>query len=213
MAIELGLLLFLCKGLVLGFCIAAPVGPVGLLCIRRSITSGRLAGLATGLGAATADACYGAVAGFGLTRVTAFMVGERTWLALLGGVFLCALGIHIMRTHPDAMHTGSREPRIHSAYLSALAITLTNPMTILAFVAAFAGLGLAVARDYLAATALVIGVFVGSGIWWLLLSAFASRLRDRFDPHWLQRVNWVSGALLVVIGLGVLASLRHWMIQ
>ena len=207
------LLLFLCKGLVLGFSIAAPVGPIGLLCIRRSITAGRWAGLATGLGAATADACYGAVAGFGLTRVTAFMVGERTWLSLLGGLFLCWLGVRIMRTNPDPGQLGSGEPRIHSAYLSALAITLTNPMTILAFVAAFAGLGLAVARDYLAATALVVGVFVGSAIWWLLLSAFAARLRDRFDPHWLRRVNWVSGALLVVIGLGVLASLRHWMMQ
>ncbi len=213
MAIELGLLLFLCKGLVLGFCIAAPVGPVGLLCIRRSIISGRLTGFVTGLGAATADAVYGAVAGFGLTRVTAFMVGERTWLALVGGLFLCILGIRIMRTHPDAMQLGASEPRIHSAYLSALAITLTNPMTILAFVAAFAGLGLAVARDYLAATALVLGVFVGSGIWWLLLSAFAVRLRERFDPQWLQRVNWVSGALLVAIGFGVLASLRRWVMQ
>ena len=213
MAKELELLLFLGKGLVLGFSIAAPVGPVGLLCIRRSIISGRLTGFVTGMGAATADAVYGAIAGFGLTRVTAFMVGERTWLALVGGVILCVVGVRIMRTHPDNLQLGAEEPRIHSAYLSALAITLTNPMTILAFVAAFAGLGLAVARDYFAAVALVSGVFVGSGIWWLLLSAFAARLRDRFDPHWLQRVNWVSGALLAIIGLGVLASLRHWMMR
>lgn len=213
MARELGLLLFLCKGLLLGFSIAAPVGPVGLLCIRRSMISGRLTGFVTGLGAATADALYGAVAGFGLTRVTAFMVGERTWLALAGGLILCVVGIRIMRAPPHDMQLGAEEPRIHSAFLSALAITLTNPMTILAFVAAFAALGLAVARDYLAAVALVLGVFVGSGIWWLLLSAFAARLRDRFDPHWLRRVNWVSGALLVVIGLGVLASLRRWMMQ
>ena len=172
-----------------------------------------MAGLATGLGAATADACYGAVAGFGLTRVTAFMVGERTWLSLFGGLFLCWLGVRIMRTLPDPVEKAAREPRIHSAYLSALAITLTNPMTILAFVGAFAGLGLAVAHDYLAAVVLVTGVFVGSGIWWLLLSAFAARLRDRFDPQWLRRVNWVSGALLVLIGLGVLLSLREWMMQ
>lgn len=213
MAIEWGLLLFLCKGLVLGISIAAPVGPVGLLCIRRSIISGRRAGLATGLGAATADACYGAVAGFGLTRVTAFMVDERTWLSLLGGLFLCWLGVRIMRAQPDPLEKTAREPRIHSAYLSALAITLTNPMTILAFVGAFAGLGLAVAHDYVAAAVLVTGVFIGSGIWWLLLSAFAARLRDRFDPQWLQRINWVSGALLVLIGLGVLLSLREWMMQ
>jgi len=213
MAIELSWLLFLGKGLVLGFSIAAPVGPVGLLCIRRSITSGRMAGFATGLGAATADACYGAVAGFGLTRVTDFMVGERTWLSLLGGLFLCWLGVRIMRAQPDPMGQAAREPRIHSAYLSALAITLTNPMTILAFVGAFAGLGLAVARDYVAAAVLVSGVFVGSGIWWLLLSAFAARLRDRFDPQWLRKVNWFSGTLLVLTGLGVLLSLRERMPQ
>ena len=213
MARELGLLLFLGKGLVLGFSIAAPVGPVGLLCIRRSMISGRLAGFVTGLGAATADAVYGAVAGFGLTRVTAFMLGERTWLALGGGLVLCVVGIRIMRAQPPGMQLRTEEPRFHSAFLSALAITLTNPMTILAFVAAFAALGLAVARDYVAAAVLVFGVFVGSGIWWLLLSAFAARWRDRFDPHWLRRVNWLSGALLVVIGLGVLASLRRWMMQ
>lgn len=213
MAIGLSALTFLCKGLVLGFSIAAPVGPVGLLCIRRSITSGRKAGLATGLGAATADACYGAVAGFGLTSVTTFMVGERTWLSLLGGLFLCGLGVRIMRAQPDSMRSSAGETRIHSAYLSALVITLTNPMTILAFVGAFAGLGLAVARDYMAAALLIGGVFIGSGIWWLILSAFAARLRERFDPQWLRRVNWISGALLVVIGLGVLLSLREWRMQ
>ena len=209
MALPLGTLQFLLKGLVLGFSIAAPVGPVGLLCIRRSLTSGRMAGFATGLGAATADACYGAVAGFGLTGITSFMVGERFWLTLLGGLFLCVLGVHIMRTRPDMSTADRGGPPVHSAYLSALIITLTNPMTILAFAGAFAGLGLAVARDYVAATALVGGVFVGSGIWWLLLSAFAARLRDRFDPRWLQRLNWVSGALLVAVGLGALALLRR----
>jgi threonine/homoserine/homoserine lactone efflux protein len=213
MAIGLGTLAFLCKGLVLGFSIAAPVGPVGLLCIRRSITSGRMAGLATGLGAATADACYGAVAGFGLTSVTAFMIGERAWLSLLGGLFLCGLGVRILRAKPEALRASAGETRIHSAYLSALVITLTNPMTILSFVGAFAGLGLAVARDYTAAALLVSGVFIGSGIWWLLLSAFAARLRERFDPRWLRRVNWISGALLVVIGLAVLLSLRDWLLQ
>jgi threonine/homoserine/homoserine lactone efflux protein len=210
---ELVMLAFLGKGLVLGFSIAAPVGPIGLLCIRRSLSNGRLAGLATGLGAATADACYGAVAGFGLTRVTSFMVGERTWLTLLGGLFLCWLGVRIMRTHPDMSAARQNDSWAHGAYLSALIITLTNPLTILAFVGAFAGLGLAVARDYLAATVLVVGVFVGSGIWWLLLSGFAARMRDRFDPRWLQRVNWASGALLIIVGLGALLSLRRWVLQ
>lgn len=210
---ELVMLAFLGKGLVLGFSIAAPVGPIGLMCIRRSLSNGRLAGLATGLGAATADACYGAVAAFGLTRITSFMVGERTWLTLVGGLFLCWLGARIVRTHPDLAASRQPDSWAHGAYLSALIITLTNPLTILAFLGAFAGLGLAVARDYLAATVLVAGVFVGSGIWWLLLSSFAARMRDRFDPRWLQRVNWASGALLIVVGLGALLSVRHWVLQ
>jgi threonine/homoserine/homoserine lactone efflux protein len=210
---ELVMLAFLGKGLVLGFSIAAPVGPIGLMCIRRSLSSGRLAGLATGMGAATADACYGAVAAFGLTRITSFMVGERTWLTLVGGLFLCWLGTRIMRTHPDMSAARRPDSWAHGAFLSALIITLTNPLTILAFLGAFAGLGLAVARDYLVSTVLVGGVFVGSGMWWLLLSSFAARMRDRFDPRWLQRVNWASGALLIVVGLGALLSVRHWVLQ
>ena len=207
------MLAFLGKGLVLGFSIAAPVGPIGLMCIRRSLSTGRLAGLATGMGAATADACYGAVAAFGLTRVTSFMVGERTWLTLVGGLFLCWLGARIMRTHPDLTVEREADSWAHGAYLSALIITLTNPLTILAFLGAFAGLGLAVAGDYLAATSTVAGVFVGSGLWWLILSGFAARMRDHFDPRWLQRVNWISGALLLLVGLGALLSVRRWVLQ
>ncbi|MDE2220943.1 MAG: LysE family transporter [Gammaproteobacteria bacterium] len=207
------MLALLGKGLVLGFSIAAPVGPIGLLCIRRSLSTGRLAGLATGMGAATADACYGAVAAFGLTRVTSLMVGARTWLTLVGGLFLCWLGARIMRIHPDLAVGREADSWAHGAYLGALIITLTNPLTILAFLGAFAGLGLAVAHDYLGATVLVAGVFVGSGIWWLILSGFAARMRDRFDPRWLQRVNWVSGALLILVGLGALLSLRRWVLR
>ena len=118
-----------------------------------------------------------------------------------------------MRAKPDSLRASAGETRIHSAYLSAFVITLTNPMTILSFVGAFAGLGLAVARDYVAAGLLVSGVFIGSGLWWLILSAFAARLRERFDPQWLRRVNWISGALLVAIGLAVLLSLREWLMQ
>ena len=200
---------FLLEGLVLGFSIAAPVGPIGLLCIRRSLQFGRLTGLATGIGAATADAVYGAIAGFGLTGVTTFMVGQQYWLTLLGALFLCWLGVRTVRAHPATATEARSELPVRHAYLSALALTLTNPTTILTFVGAFAALGLAQSRGYLAATALVVGVFSGSALWWLILSALAARLRSRVDARWMQRVNWVSGAVLLGFGLYALIDLRR----
>jgi threonine/homoserine/homoserine lactone efflux protein len=201
---------FLIKGLLLGFSIAAPVGPIGLLCIRRSLHSGRLAGLATGLGVATADACYAAVAGFGLTGVMSFMIGARLWLTLIGGLFLCWLGVRTLRSHPSEAALEGADLQTHHAYLSALALTLTNPLTILFFVAAFAALGLTVAHDRLAAVAMIAGVFTGSTLWWLLLSAAAARLRGHLDTRWLQRVNWISGAILLGFGLYALTTLRRF---
>src|SRR5688572_6978734 len=128
---------FLLKGLAIGFCIAAPVGPIGVLCIRRSLAEGTLIGLATGLGAATADAAYGCVAAFGLTAISDFLVGQKFWLGLLGGIFLCYLGVRTFFTKP-APGMESRLQAVSglgSAYVSTLFLTLTNPMTILSFVA------------------------------------------------------------------------------
>src|SRR5688572_12269534 len=128
---------FMFKGLLIGFSIAAPVGPIGVLCIRRSLADGRQVGLATGLGAATADAAYGAVAGFGLTAISSFLVGQRLWLGLLGGIFLCYLGFRTFISRPAEQTAETRSGGLASAYLSTLLLTLTNPMTILSFVAVF----------------------------------------------------------------------------
>ena len=192
---------FIIKGLAIGFSIAAPVGPIGLLCIRRSLAEGRRIGLATGLGAATADAGFGAVAGFGLTAVSSFLVGQRLWLGLLGGLFLCYLGARTFLSTPatQAAQVGSKG--LLSAYLSTFLLTLTNPMTILSFAAVFTGFGLGASRDYQAATALVAGVFIGSALWWLLLSSGAALFRSRVNSTWLQTVNRVSG--VIIFGFGV----------
>src|SRR5882724_953723 len=172
---------FMFRGIVIGFSIAAPVGPIGVLCIRRSLAEGTGAGLATGLGAATADAAYGCIAGFGLTAISSFLVSQRLWLAGLGGLFLCYLGGRTLLNTPAEHGPEIRSGGLFSAYLSTLFLTLANPMTILSFVAVFAGFGLAASPDYFSASTLVAGVFVGSALWWLLLSGSVALLRSRLS--------------------------------
>ncbi|MFI5273239.1 MAG: LysE/ArgO family amino acid transporter [Ktedonobacterales bacterium] len=218
------------RGAVLGFSIAAPVGPIGVLCIRRTLASGRLTGLVSGLGAATADAFYGSVAAFGLTAVAALLTGQRLWLHLLGGAFLCYLGLRTLWRHPmsspaalpspsptgvpshapsstarDALR--ARRLSLGGAYLSTLGLTLTNPATILSFAVIFAGMGVASARGgYGQAAALAIGVFCGSALWWLLLSAGVGLLRERVGRRTMRAINSVSGLLLVGFGVIAIAS-------
>lgn len=198
---------FFLKGMAIGFSIAAPVGPIGVLCIRRSLTDGRWAGLATGLGAATADAAYGCVAGFGLTAVSSFLVNHRFWLGLVGGVFLCYLGVRTFRSRPAEQAADMRHGGWLSAYFSTLFLTLTNPMTILSFVAVFAGFGLGTSADYLAASSLVLGVLAGSALWWLILSSGAALLQSRVTSAWMQVVNRLSGAVIFTFGLYALGTL------
>src|SRR5262245_57477854 len=146
---------FIVKGGVIGLSIAAPVARSGVLCIRGSLAEGQTSGLATGLGAATADAVYGCIAGFGLTAISSFLVTQRVWLGLLGGVFLCYLGVRTFMSKPAERPADAASRGTWSAYLSTFFLTLTNPMTILSFVAVFAGLGLGRSSDYLSACALV----------------------------------------------------------
>lgn len=196
------------RGLIIGFSIAAPVGPIGLLCIQRTLTHGRLTGLATGLGAASADALYGLIAGLGLSAAATFLTGQRVWLSAGGGLFLCYLGVRTFLAQPTTQAAGARAGGLWPAYGSAVMLTLANPMTILSFVAVFAGLGLAGAGGgALPAAALVGGVFVGSAAWWLLLTAVASRVRDRLSPAGLRWVNRGAGALLLGFGVALLAGL------
>lgn len=203
----------LLQGILLGFSIAAPVGPIGILCIRRTLLSGPWIGVMTGLGAATADGIYGAIAGLGLTVITQVLVAHEIWIQSLGGLFLCWLGLKILlslqqpKVDPELEPLPNASQGDHpwvqglSAYGSALVLTITNPATILSFAAIFAGLGLGTtAVESGAALILVLGVFTGSGLWWLLLSCGISRLRHRLTPQRLQWVNRISG--LVLMGWG-----------
>ena len=198
---------FFLRGLLIGFSIAAPVGPIGVLCIRRTLSDGRLAGLASGLGAATADAFYGSLAGFGLTLVSSFLVSQQTWLRLVGGLFLLYLGVKTFLSQPAAesgQPVQTRARGLLSAYLSTLLLTLTNPLTILSFAAIFAGLGLAeTGGDPLSAGIMVLGVFSGSAAWWLVLSGGVSLLRAKVTTVTLRWINRVAG--VVIVGFGVAA--------
>jgi threonine/homoserine/homoserine lactone efflux protein len=192
------------RGAMIGFSMAAPVGPIGVLCIRRSLTNGITIGFATGLGAATADALYGAVAAFGLTAVAKFLSAQQFWLALLGGGFLCWLGIRTFIAKPSKESADARRGNVFTAWASTLLLTITNPATILSFVALFAGFG--INSSYATAGILVTGVFFGSGLWWLLLSTSVGSLRARFDARWIGITNRASG--LVMFGFGVYALTR-----
>ena len=199
---------FLIRGLIVGFSIAAPVGPIGVLCIRRTLAHGRATGFVSGLGAATADAIYGGIAGFGLTLLSGFLIGQQHGLRLAGGAFLVYLGLRTFLARPVADTARVGGNGLAGAYASTLFLTLTNPMTILSFAAIFAGLGLGpAARSYGAAAVLVAGVFTGSAAWWLILSSGAGAFRSRFTPRGLRWVNRLSGTVIMLFGLVAIGSL------
>ena len=195
----------LLRGFVVGISIAAPVGPIGVLCIRRTLAGGRWIGFISGLGAATADALYGSIAGFGLAFLSGFLLQQQSWLRLIGGIFLLYLGIKTALARLAVRAAQVQDRGWLGAYSSTLFLTLTNPMTILSFAAIFAGLGLASrAGDYLGAGALVLGVFLGSACWWLTLSGLVSFLRNRMKPSGLTWVNRVSGMVILCFGVAAL---------
>lgn len=200
---------FLLRGLIIGFSIAAPVGPIGVLCMRRTLAEGRASGLVSGLGAATADAIYACIAGFGLTFISRILISQQGWLRLVGGAFLCYLGLKTFLARPAEQPAAAKGNGLVGAYASTLFLTLTNPMTILSFAAIFAGLGVASASgNYLSAGVLVLGVFIGSALWWLILSGGVGVFRTKFSPHMLRWVNRISGVIITGFGLLALLSLR-----
>lgn len=201
------MLIFL-RGLMLGFLVAAPVGPIGVLCIRRSLTLGRMAGLLTGLGAATADGFYGCVAAFGLTFLSDLLVSQSFWLPVIGGLFLCYLGVKTFLAKPAEENATGLEMQgtYLSLYASTFFLTLTNPLTILMFAGLFAGSGRAATGNYATATLLVTGVFLGSALWWFLLSFGASLFRTKVNAPNLHSLNKISGLILLVFGVIALHS-------
>ena len=196
------------KSLLIGFSIAAPVGPIGVLCIRRTLAHGRVSGFVSGLGAATADAIYGSIAAFGLTFISLLIIEQGIWLRLVGGIFLLLLGIRTFFSIPSdnsSQYPTSPHKSLVSDYGTTLFLTLTNPLTILSFAAIFVGLDLSIntSRNYLDPLIMVIGIFLGSCTWWFLLSGFTGYFRNKIATSTMMWINRISG--LIIAGFGVLS--------
>ncbi len=194
---------FFLKGAVLGFLIAAPLGPIGLLCIQRTLAQGMAAGFASGLGTVFADTLYCALAAFGVTVVAGFLQDNQFYLKLAGGIALVYLGYHAFRSQCVAKVPEAIKDSMFGAFISAFFLTLANPLLLFSFAALFAGIGLgATGTDYQSAFLFVSGVFIGSSLAWLALSGTVSRMRTNFNAKGLQAINKLSG--IIIIGLGVL---------
>jgi threonine/homoserine/homoserine lactone efflux protein len=191
--------LLLARAIVLGFTIAAAVGPISLLTIRRTLAHGRLYGFASGLGVAVADSTYAAIAAFGLTAVTSLLVGARAPLGLIGGAVIVYLGLRTMTSRPIETAKVADRPGLTAATASIYGLTMTNPMTILSFAALFGAMGLS-RQGINEAVVLTLGVFLGSGLWWVVLVTSVSWFRSRVTLTGLTWVNRLSGLVLVVLG-------------
>jgi threonine/homoserine/homoserine lactone efflux protein len=203
---PLQLLFDLLKGVAVGIVIALPVGPVGVLCVRRTLFEGPSFGFVSGLGAATADTVFGIIAGFGLTIVRDFLLGYQDWFGAAGGLFLIAVGVKALVTRGDIEPEPVEDEALFGAYASTFALTITNPITILAFAGIFAKVGVGEAIGYLDTALLVGGVFLGSLLWWLGLSFGIAGLRRAAGAVRLVWLNRISGGILTLSGLGLLTA-------
>lgn len=196
-------MLFL-RAFIIGISIAAPVGPIGVLCIRRTLANGRLAGFVSGMGAASADMVYGAIAAFGLNAITNALVDNAFWLHILGGVFLLYLGVKTFLEKPSDNPAQAAQGGLVSMYTSTFLLTITNPMTILSFAAIFAGtmLGKTTGSPLM----MVAGVFAGSATWWLTLSLLVGILRDQLNQTHMAWINRISGTIIILFGIYALLS-------
>jgi threonine/homoserine/homoserine lactone efflux protein len=195
------------KGVFIGFAMAVPLGPIGILCIRKTLTEGRLHGLIIGLGAATADLLYGCVAAFGLKIVSNTLVTQRIWIRLVGGALLIFLGVRTFRARHVKPNIPISSSGFLRSYFTTVFLTLTNPLTIFAFIAVFAALGLGNGLGPFSASTLVLGVFIGSCLWFLSLSSGVTLFRKKFDKAGLRWVNRIAGILIIVSGVIAMVSL------
>lgn len=197
----------LIEGMVIGFSIAVPVGPIAILCINRTLSRGRPSGLVSGLGAATADAVYGGLAAFGVSLILNFLMEHQRVISIIGGLFLMVLGVRIFFTkitQETVADTGGSQV---ANFVSTFVLTLTNPMTLVAFAAVFAGLGITTAGDPMVGCFLLAGVFAGSAAWWFLLTLGVSFLRPRIMLVAETLISRLTGVVIFIFGVAVLAGL------
>jgi len=198
----------LLRGAVAGVAISAPVGPVNVLCVSRTLTRGRINGIVSGLGAAAADTIYGSIAGFSITFVIGWLLRELYWIRLIGGMLLIAIGLVYYFKRPRTLKEMSEEKSAGSDIATTFLLTLTNPTTVLSFLAVLALLGLGERRHWTLTLFLVSGIFAGAMFWWTLLAMISGQFRDRFNDRavvWLNRI--AAGAIasfgLITIGMAL----------
>jgi threonine/homoserine/homoserine lactone efflux protein len=202
-AIEL-----LLRGALAGVAISAPVGPVNVLCVSRTLTKGWHSGFISGLGAAAADTCYGAIAGFSISIVISFLIREQSKLRFFGGILLILIGIWYYFKKPEALDKHRESKGTHSDFVSTFLLNLTNPTTVLSFLAVLAVLGLSAHRATWLTLVLIGGIFAGAMAWWLILIAVTNRFRDKFNDRamfWMNRIGGMAigafGAIMMALGL------------
>lgn len=196
-------ILFL-RAFIIGISIAAPVGPIGVLCIRRTLANGRLAGFLSGMGAASADMVYGAIAAFGISAITSTLIDNVFWLKMIGGSFLLYLGIKTILEKPAQQAAQAKQDGLLSMYISTFFLTITNPMTILSFAAIFAGTMLG--QDTGSPLIMVAGIFAGSSAWWLTLSLGVGTFREKLNQTHMTWINRISGIIILAFGIFALFS-------
>ncbi len=197
----------LVRGIIAGLVISAPVGPVNVLCISHTLAKGRKAGVICGLGAAAADTIYGAIAGFSVHIVIGFLIREEFWLRLFGGLLLIGIGAHYYFCKPRHL-TETAEGSQQSDYMKAFLLNLTNPTTVLSFLAVLTALGLHQHKTWWQGLTMVGGIFAGAMVWWLLLSVISDHFRDRLTDSSTVWMNRVAGIAIGGFGFITLALSR-----
>lgn len=194
------------KGLIIGFVMTMPIGPIGIMCIRKTLVEGNPRGLIIGLGAATADSLYGGIAAFGLTFVSDVLVSQHFWMRLVGGGLLLFLGIRTLLVRYKKLLVPVNKKGLIGSYLSAFFLALSNPVTIFAFVTVFAAFGLRHIPGISSASVLILGVFTGSCLWFLTLGYITTFFRKRLDTGGLRWVNMAAGVFIIASGIAVFVS-------
>jgi threonine/homoserine/homoserine lactone efflux protein len=199
------------QGVLMGLVVAVPVGPLGLLCISRALGLGPTYGLFSGLGVATADALAAGIAALGITLISGFLSEHQVILRLVGGAFLCYLGWKIYLTEPVAQAPIKNFNGLVGAYATTLFLTISNPVTILSFVAIYAGWHVpSLDGHHVAAAMLTLGVFTGSALWWVALFICLKAFHEKVNLRFLFWVHRVSGSIIAICGVIVLFSLSPW---
>jgi threonine/homoserine/homoserine lactone efflux protein len=199
--------IFFLKGLIIGFAMAVPIGPIGIMCIRKTLAEGHSRGLMIGLGGATADSVYGVIAAFGLTFVSDLIARQELWVHLVGGALLLFLGVRTYRARRKDPILPFDNKGLLGSFASSFVLALTNPVTIFAFIAVFAAFGLGRQLTVIAAYLLVFGVFAGSFLWFLTLSFVATFFRKKLNRGGLRVVNRIAGVLIILSGVAAFVSL------